>query len=102
VPFGGAKGAVQIDPHACSVEQLEHITRRYTYELARKNLIGPGIDVPAPDAGTGEREMAWVVDTYTMLNPTQLDVMACVTGKPVTAGGIRGRKEATGLGLSTR
>ena len=99
VPFGGAKGAVQVDPHRCSPAQLERITRRYTHELVKKNLIGPGIDVPAPDAGTGEREMAWVVDTYMALNQGQLDGAACVTGKPVTEGGIRGRKEATGLGL---
>jgi glutamate dehydrogenase (NAD(P)+) len=99
VPFGGAKGAVQVDPHTRTSEELERITRRYTHELVKRNLIGPGLDVPAPDAGTGEREMAWVVDTYAALNPGQLDAMACVTGKPVTEGGIRGRKEATGRGL---
>ena len=99
VPFGGAKGAVQVDPRACGVDVLERITRRYTHELVKNNLIGPGLDVPAPDAGTGEREMAWVVDTYMALNPGQLDAMACVTGKPVTEGGIQGRKEATGRGL---
>ena len=99
VPFGGAKGAVQIDPHACSADLLERITRRYTHELVKHNLIGPGLDVPAPDAGTGEREMAWMVDTYMALNPGQIDALGCVTGKPVTEGGIRGRKEATGQGL---
>jgi glutamate dehydrogenase (NAD(P)+) len=99
VPFGGAKGAIQVDPHTRTVEELERITRRYTHELVKRNLIGAGLDVPAPDAGTGEREMAWVVDTYAALNPGQLDAMACVTGKPVTEGGIRGRKEATGRGL---
>jgi glutamate dehydrogenase (NAD(P)+) len=99
VPFGGAKGAVQVDPHACDAEHLEQVTRRYVYELVQRNLIGPGIDVPAPDAGTGEREMAWVVDTYTALHPGELDATACVTGKPIAQGGIRGRKEATGRGL---
>ena len=99
VPFGGAKGAVQVDPRACSVEELERITRRYPPSSCRKQFIGPGIDVPAPDYGTGEREMAWIVDTYQALNPGQLDGLACVTGKPVTQGGVRGRKEATGRGL---
>ena len=99
VPFGGAKGAVQVDPKAFKPEELERITRRYTHELVKKNFIGPGIDVPAPDYGTGEREMAWIVDTYMALNPGSLDGMGCVTGKPVTQGGVRGRKEATGRGL---
>ena len=100
VPFGGAKGAVQIDPRKCSVDFLERATRRYTHELMRNNLIGPGLDVPAPDAGTSEREMAWIVDTYRVLNPAMIDAFACVTGKPIAEGGIRGRKEATGRGLS--
>ena len=99
VPYGGAKGAVQIDPKAFTPEQLERITRRYTHELVKKNFIGPGIDVPAPDYGTGEREMAWIVDTYMALHPGALDGLGCVTGKPISQGGVRGRREATGRGL---
>ncbi len=98
-PFGGSKGALVIDPTQWEPFELERITRRFTQELARRSLISPAQNVPAPDMGTGEREMAWMADEYKRLYPSDINAFACVTGKPVDKGGIRGRVEATGRGV---
>ncbi|WP_116108226.1 Glu/Leu/Phe/Val family dehydrogenase [Lewinella sp. IMCC34191] len=99
VPFGGAKGGVRINPWEYSESDLEKITRRYTTELIRRKFIGPAIDVPAPDYGTGPREMAWIYDTYRSFHPDDINAAGCVTGKPVSQNGVRGRTEATGRGV---
>lgn len=99
IPYGGAKGGVTIDPTKYSTDQLEKITRRYTSELIKKKFIGPAIDVPAPDYGTGSREMAWIVDTFEAFNPDAINAKGCVTGKPLSQHGIDGRTEATGMGV---
>ena len=98
-PFGGSKGGLCIDPRQFREDQLETITRRFAYELIKRDLINPSQNVPAPDMGTGAREMAWIADQYARMNTTDINSRACVTGKPLSSGGIQGRVEATGRGV---
>ena len=99
IPFGGSKGALIIDPNSYNKFDLERITRRFSQELIKRDMINPSQNVPAPDMGTGEREMAWIADEYRRLNPVDINAFACVTGKPINKHGIRGRTEATGRGV---
>ena len=99
VPFGGSKGGLLIDPKKYERQDMERITRRFAYELIQKDYINPSVNVPAPDMGTGQREMAWMVSTYASHRPGDINHLGCVTGKPISMGGIQGRVEATGRGV---
>ena len=99
VPFGGSKGGLCINPNDYDDHEIEQITRRFAYELIKRDLIHPSQNVPAPDMGTSATEMAWIADEYQRLHPTEMDALACVTGKPVYKSGIAGRVEATGRGI---
>jgi glutamate dehydrogenase (NAD(P)+) len=99
IPFGGAKGGLMIEPGKYSLDELRDITRHFAEELTRRGFLDPATNVPAPDMGTSAREMAWIADTYKSLYPEDVNQDACVTGKPVSRGGIPGRTEATGKGV---
>ena len=99
VPYAGSKGALKINPKDYTLEELEHITRRFTQELDKRGFLGPGLNVPAPDMGSGQRMMSWIADEYQRLHPSDINARGCVTGKPVHFGGVEGRIEATGRGV---
>ena len=99
VPYAGSKGALKINPKEYSLDELEHITRRFTQELDKRGFLAPGLNVPAPDMGTGQRMMSWIADEYQRLHPSDINARGCVTGKPVHFGGVEGRVEATGRGV---
>ena len=99
VPNAGSKGALKINPKEYTLEELEHITRRFAQELDKRGFLGPGLNVPAPDMGTGQRMMSWIADEYQKLHPSEINARGCVTGKPVHFGGVEGRVEATGRGV---
>ena len=99
VPYAGSKGALKINPKDYTIDELEHITRRFTQELDKRGFLGPGLNVPAPDMGTGQRMMSWIADEYQRLHPSDINARGCVTGKPVHFGGVDGRIEATGRGV---
>ena len=99
VPYGGSKGALKINPKDWTKVEIEKITRRFAQELIKRDLIHPAQNVPAPDVGTGADEMAWIADEYRRIHPTDINALACVTGKPTQKGGLVGRSEATGRGV---
>ena len=99
VPYGGSKGALKINPKEWTRSEIEKITRRFAQELIKRDLIHPAQNVPAPDVGTGAEEMAWIADEYRRIHPTDINALACVTGKPTQKGGLVGRSEATGRGV---
>ena len=99
IPFGGSKGSLKIDPKKYTEQELKSITYLYAQRLIKKGFLSPAINVPAPDVGTSEREMVWIMDAYKNLFPNDINYLACVTGKPVAYGGIRGRAASTGRGV---
>ena len=99
IPFGGAKGGLKINPKNYTIPQLREITKAFASKLINKGFISPALNVPAPDVGTSEREMEWILETYKTLKPDDINYRGCVTGKPLHRGGIAGRIEATGRGI---